>query len=64
LPTDVLLLRWDTKPAAHQEDVPTPGIDTQNDFLRRTTFYAALRAGRATLPLTAQGDSSSSAPVM
>jgi hypothetical protein len=33
--TNVLLLRWDTKPAAHQEDVPTPGTDTQNVFLCR-----------------------------
>jgi hypothetical protein len=24
---------WDTKPAAHQEDVPTSCIDTQNVFL-------------------------------
>jgi IS6 family transposase len=24
---------WDTKPAAHQEDVPTSGTDTQNVFL-------------------------------
>ena len=35
LPTNVLLLRWDTKPAAHQEDVPTPDHDTQNVFLCR-----------------------------
>jgi hypothetical protein len=35
LATNVLLLRWDTKPAAHQEDVPTPGHDTQNAFLCR-----------------------------
>ena len=26
---------WDTKPVAHQEDVPTPGNDTQNVFLCR-----------------------------
>jgi len=42
LPTDVLLLRWDTKPAAHQEDVPTPGIDTQNDFLCRGAAHPPL----------------------
>src|SRR5262249_5192467 len=44
LATNVLLLRWDTKPAAHQEDVPTPGHDTQNVFLCRTAVrvrYAA-----------------------
>ena len=41
LPTNVLLLRWDTKPAAHQEDVPTPGIDTQNVFLCRGARYRA-----------------------
>src|SRR5262249_46461390 len=26
---------WDTKPEAHQEDVPTPSNDTQNVFLCR-----------------------------
>jgi hypothetical protein len=26
---------WDTKPEAHQEDVPTSGTDTQNVFLCR-----------------------------
>ena len=35
LPTNVLLLRWDTKPAAHQGDVLTPDTDTQNVFLCR-----------------------------
>jgi hypothetical protein len=34
LPTNVLLLRWDTKPA-HQEDVPTSVTDTQKVFLCR-----------------------------
>ncbi|MCW2645641.1 MAG: hypothetical protein JWP07_1750 [Pseudonocardiales bacterium] len=29
---------WDTKPAAHQEDVPTSGTDTQNVFLCRRQF--------------------------
>ncbi|MDP9183763.1 MAG: hypothetical protein M3P04_13425, partial [Actinomycetota bacterium] len=46
LPTNVLLLRWDTKPAAHQEDVPTPGNDTQNVFLCR---YARSWKQRSTL---------------
>src|SRR5215831_10581224 len=31
---------WDTKPEAHQEDVPTPGTDTQNVFLCRTDTIA------------------------
>jgi hypothetical protein len=35
LPTNVLLLRWDTKPEAHQEDVPTSGTDTEHIFLCR-----------------------------
>jgi hypothetical protein len=38
LATNVLLLRWDTKPAAHQEDVPTPRTDTQNVFLCRRSL--------------------------
>jgi hypothetical protein len=38
LPTNVLLLRWDTKPEAHQEDVPTSSTDTQNVFLCRTPY--------------------------
>jgi hypothetical protein len=40
LPTNVLLLRWDTKPAAHQGDVPTSCIDTQNVFLCRRSCGA------------------------
>src|SRR5690348_12629720 len=43
LPMNVLLLRWDTKPAAHQEDVPTSCSDTQNVFLCRREC-AATRA--------------------
>jgi hypothetical protein len=40
LPTNVVLLRWDTKPdEPHQEDVPTPCIDTQNVFLCRVPAY-------------------------
>jgi hypothetical protein len=46
LATNVLLLRWDTKPAAHQEDVPTPGTDTQNVFLcRESSGGVGLPAG-------------------
>ena len=39
--TNVLLfvLLWDTKPEAHQEDVPTPGTDTQNVFLCRVACF-------------------------
>jgi hypothetical protein len=37
LATNVLLLRWDTKPAAHEEDILTPGHDTQNVSLCRGT---------------------------
>jgi hypothetical protein len=47
LPTNVLLLRWDTRHAVHQEDVPTPATT------RRTCSYAAVRAGRGTLPRSA-----------
>jgi hypothetical protein len=32
---NVLLTAWDTKPEAHQEDVPTSRTDTQNMFLCR-----------------------------
>lgn len=32
---------WDTKPEAHQGDVPTPRTDTQNVFLCRATGMAA-----------------------
>jgi len=32
---NVLLLRWDTKPAAHQEGVPHAATDTLNTFLCR-----------------------------
>src|SRR4051794_26712729 len=49
LATNVLLLRWDTKPAAHQEDVPTPGIDTQNDFLCRGADRSLVRIAPGTL---------------
>jgi hypothetical protein len=33
----LLCTLWDTKPEAHQEDVPTSGTDTQNVFLCRAT---------------------------
>jgi uncharacterized membrane protein YkvA (DUF1232 family) len=44
---------WDTKPEAHQEDVPTPRTDTQNVFLCRDVS--------ATLPMG--GHAVGSAPV-
>ena len=51
LPMNVLLLRWDTKPAAHQGDVPTSGNDTQNVFLCRVVSKSLDRTSRSgTLP--------------
>jgi hypothetical protein len=43
-----LLPRWDTKPAAHQEDLPTSGTDTQNVFLCRSLRMHASRSPRRT----------------
>jgi hypothetical protein len=37
---------WDTKPKAHQDDVPTSGTDTQNIFLcRKSVRCQDLRLG-------------------
>jgi hypothetical protein len=45
--TNVLLLRWDTKPAAHQEDVPSSCIDTQNVLLRRRHVHCRAESNTA-----------------
>jgi hypothetical protein len=37
---NVLLIAWDTKPEAHQGDVPTSRTDTQNVFLCRGQLAA------------------------
>ena len=37
---------WDTKPEAHQEDVPTPSTDTQNVFLCRVVRAVVSTSGR------------------
>jgi len=50
LTTNVLLLRWDSKPEAHQEDVPTPGTNTQNVFLCRYVCALPHRMNRRVVP--------------
>jgi hypothetical protein len=44
---NVLLLRWDTKPAAHQGDFPNPSTDTQNVFLCREGRVISRYASRS-----------------
>jgi hypothetical protein len=44
---NVLLTAWDTKPEAHQGDVPTSLTDTQNVFLCRDEVCQEVQGAEA-----------------